>query len=156
MESALRVRSGGSASQDLSRRMAVGFQRYGESDREGAVDGFLTPVFGSGYRQTLDELLPAGWEQAVNDADMFFGVEVPELQRWRFGQTEAARIGVPVLSMVGGQSDPAFSEMEELLLDLLPNVETACIPKANHRLCLQEPQAVAEALALFFAKHPLA
>jgi pimeloyl-ACP methyl ester carboxylesterase len=46
MESALRVRSGGPASQGLSRRMAVGFQRYREGDREGAVDGFLSPVFG--------------------------------------------------------------------------------------------------------------
>jgi pimeloyl-ACP methyl ester carboxylesterase len=155
MESALRVRSGGPASQDLSRRMAVGFQRYREGDREGAADGFLTPVFGPGYRQILDQLLPGSWEQAVKDADMFFGIEVPELQRWQFGPTEATRITVPVLSMVGGQSDPAFIEMEELLRELLPNLETVRIPKTNHLLCLQEPQPVAEALARFFAKHQL-
>jgi 3-oxoadipate enol-lactonase len=124
-------------------------------DREGAVDGFLLPVFGQGYRQTLDQLLPGSWKHAVNDADMFFGIEVPELQRWQFGPTEAARISVPVLSMVGGQSDPAFVEMEELLRGLLPNVETARIPRANHLLCLQEPKPVAETLARFFAKHPL-
>jgi pimeloyl-ACP methyl ester carboxylesterase len=155
MESALRVRSGGPAGQDLSRRMGVGFQRYREGDREGAVDGFLTPVFGPAYRHTLNQLLPGSWEQAVNAADMFFGIEVPELQRWQFGPTEAARISIPVLSIVGGESDPAFVEMEELLRRLLANVETARIPKANHLLCLQEPQPVAEALARFFAKHPL-
>jgi pimeloyl-ACP methyl ester carboxylesterase len=155
MESALRVRSGGPASQDLSRRMAVGFQRYREGDRDGAVDGFLTSVFGPGYHKTLDPLLPGSWEQAVSDADMFFGIEVPELQRWHFSPTEAARISVPVLSMVGDESDPAFVEMEELLRELLPNVEATRIPKTNHLLCLQRPQSVAEALARFFAEHPL-
>jgi pimeloyl-ACP methyl ester carboxylesterase len=155
MESALRVRSGGPASQDLSRRMGVGFQRYREGDREGAVDGFLTPVFGPAYRKILDRLLPGSWEQAVNDADMFFGIEVPQLPQWRFGPTEAERITAPVLSMVGSESDPAFFEMEGLLRGLFSNLETIRISKSNHLLCLQQPQAVADGLAQFFAAHPL-
>jgi hypothetical protein len=94
------------------RGRGVGFQHYREGDREAAVDGFLTPVFGPAYRQTLNQLLVGSWEQAVHAADMFFGIEVPELQRWQFGPTEAARISMPVLSMVGGESDPAFVEMD--------------------------------------------
>jgi pimeloyl-ACP methyl ester carboxylesterase len=155
MEPALRVRSGGPASQDLSRRMALGFQRYREGDRAGAVDGFLTAVFAPGYRQLLDRVIPGGWEQAVNDADMFFSIEVPELQRWQFDATEASRITAPVLSLVGGESDPAFFEIEELLRELFPHLETARVPGVNHLLCLQQPQPVAETLARFFAKHPL-
>jgi pimeloyl-ACP methyl ester carboxylesterase len=155
MEPALRVRSAGPASQDLSRRMALGFQLYRESDRAGAVDGFLTAVFAPGYRQLLDRVIPGGWEQAVRDADMFFGIEVPELQRWQFGAAEAGRITAPALSLVGGESDPAFFEIEELLRGLLPQLETARVPGANHLLCLKQPQPVAETLARFFAKHPL-
>jgi pimeloyl-ACP methyl ester carboxylesterase len=84
------------------------------------------------------------------------GFSVQFLGRWKFGPTEAARISVPVLSMVGGESDPAFVEMEELLRGLLSNLSTVRIPKTNHLLCLQEPQPVAEALAQFFTGHPLA
>jgi hypothetical protein len=37
-----------------------------------------------------------------------------------FGTAEAARIDVPVLSMVGSESDAAFFEMEELLTGVAP------------------------------------
>jgi 3-oxoadipate enol-lactonase len=155
MEPALRVRSGGPASQELSRRMALSFQRYRENDRVGAVDGFLTAVFAPGYRQFLDRVIPGGWEQAVHDADMFFGIEVPELQRWQFGTAEAGRITAPVLSLVGSESDPAFSEIEELLRGLLPQLETTRVQGVNHLLHLKRPQVVAETVATFLAQHPL-
>jgi pimeloyl-ACP methyl ester carboxylesterase len=155
MEPALRVRSGGPASQELSRRMALGFQRYCENDRAGAVDGFLTAVFAPGYRELLDRVIPGGWEQTVHDADMFFGIEVPELQRWQFGTSEAGRITAPALSLLGGESDPAFFEIEELLRGLLPQLETARVPNVNHLLHLKRPQVVAETMAKFLAQHPL-
>jgi len=83
---------------------------------------------------------------------MFFGIEVPELQRWHFGTPEAMRVKVPVLSIVWSESDPAFFEMEELLRGLLPQLETARMPGLNHLLCMREPKPVAEVLAKFFAK----
>jgi pimeloyl-ACP methyl ester carboxylesterase len=150
MESALRGRSGGPASQELSKHMAAAIQSYSQGDRAGAVDRWLTAVFAPGYRQLLDHLFPGSWEQ---DANMFFGIEVPELQRWQFGTAEAARINVPVLSMVGSESDPAFFEMEELLRGLLPQLETVRMPGLNHLLCMRKPRPVAETLAQFFAKH---
>jgi pimeloyl-ACP methyl ester carboxylesterase len=153
MESALRVRSGGPASQELSKYMATAMQSYRQGDCAGAVDCWLTAVFAAGYRQLLDHVFPGSWEQALRDADMFFGVEVPELQRWQFGTDEAARINVPALSIVGSESDPAFFEMEELLRGLLPKLETARMPGLNHLLCMREPKPVAETLAQFFAKH---
>jgi hypothetical protein len=90
-------------------------QSYQQGDHAAAVDRWLTGVFAPGCRQLLDHIFPGSWEQAVQDADTFFGIEVPELQRWQFGTAEARRISVPVLSVVGGESDPAFFEMEELL-----------------------------------------
>ena len=155
MEPALRVRSGGPASQDLSQRMAEGFARYRAGEREGALDGFLTPVFGPGYRALLERVLPGSWAQAVRDADMFFGIEAPEVQRWQFGEAEAARIAVPVLSVVGSESDPAFVEFEELLREWLPRLETERVSGVNHLLQLQSAQPVAEVLAGFLGRHPL-
>jgi 3-oxoadipate enol-lactonase len=152
MESALRVRSSGPASQELSKYMASAMQCYRQGDRAGAVDCWLTAVFAPGYRQLLDHVFPGSWEQALTDAEMFFGIEVPELQRWQFGTPEAMRVKVPVLSIVGSESDPAFFEMEELLRGLLPQLETARMPGLNHLLCMREPKPVAEVLAKFFAK----
>jgi hypothetical protein len=86
---------------------------------------------------------------------MFFGIEVPELQHWQFEASEAARISVPALSLVGGQSDPAFFEMQELLKGLLPQLEIVRMAGLNRLLCIQEPQPVAEVLAQFFERHSL-
>jgi pimeloyl-ACP methyl ester carboxylesterase len=72
---ALRADLAGPAVEDLHRRMLVGFQRYRDGDREGAVDGFLGATFGPGYRQQLKEVLPGWWDQAVRTADAFFGAE---------------------------------------------------------------------------------
>jgi pimeloyl-ACP methyl ester carboxylesterase len=135
--------------------MAVGFQKYREGDRAGAVDGFLTAVFAPGYRQLLDRIISGGWEQAVQEADTFFGIEVPELQRWQFGTAEADRIMAPVLSLVGSESDPAFNEIEQVLQGLLPQLATGRVAGANHLLHLQQPQLVAETLARFFGQHSL-
>jgi pimeloyl-ACP methyl ester carboxylesterase len=80
---------------------------------------------------------------------------------WRRCQIPGKRLLFSARNVSGGeimemhQVDPAFIEMEELLRELLPNLETVRIPKINHLLCLQEPQPVAEALARFFAKHQL-
>ena len=55
----------------------------------------------------------------------------------------------------GEESDAAFLEFEELLSGLLPRLETARVPGANHLLCLKQPRPVAESLARFLARHPL-
>jgi pimeloyl-ACP methyl ester carboxylesterase len=42
-----------------------------------------------------------------------------------------------------------------LLLSWLPNVEAFDLPAATHLLHVQNPDGMAEALAAFFARHPL-
>jgi hypothetical protein len=127
--------------------MAAAMQSYQQGDHAAAVDRWLTGVFAPGCRQLLDHIFPGSWEQAVQDADTFFGIEVPELQRWQFGTAEARRISVPVLSVVGGESDPAFFEMEELV-----RVVRRCACQASTILLrMREPTLVADTLAQFFA-----
>jgi pimeloyl-ACP methyl ester carboxylesterase len=152
---ALRVGFAGPAVEDLHRRMSVGFQRYRAGDREGAVDGFLGATFGPGYRQQLEQVLPGWWDQTIGTADAFFGAEVPELQSWDFGPTQARQVTAPVLSVRGSSSDPAFAAFEQLLRQWFPQLETAEIAGVDHRLHLQRPEGVAAALAEFFTRHPL-
>jgi pimeloyl-ACP methyl ester carboxylesterase len=131
------------------------FQRYGAGDKAGAADTFMQGVFGAGYRPALDAGLPRGFEQAVADADAFFGQEFPALRAWSFTEDEAHRVTQPVLLVLGENSTPTFPERRDLLLSLLPNAEPVDLPDTTHLLHVQHPAAVAEALATFFARHPL-
>ena len=134
-------------------------QRYRDGDRAGAIDIFLRGVCGPNYRSVLDLVLPGAFKQAVADADTFFQQEMPALQQWSFSRDDAQRILQPVLAVVGGRSlelDPIWAERHQLLLDWLPRVEPAIVPDATHLLEVENPHGVAEALASFFARHPLA
>ena len=130
-------------------------RRYHAGDKEGAVNVFFRGVFGPDYRHRLERGLPGAFDQAVSDADAFFGQELPALQRWSFTQEDATRVTQPVLAVLGENSAPTFPERRELLLSWLPNVEPFDLPGATHLLHLQNPQGIAEALASFYARHPL-
>jgi pimeloyl-ACP methyl ester carboxylesterase len=129
---------------------------YRTGDKEGAVDRFFCGVFGPDYRDRLERGLPGGFHQAVSDADTFFTQELPALwQTWTFTEAEARRITQPVLAVQGEHSPQTFPERRELLLSWLPNVEPFDLPGATHLLHVENPQGMAEALASFFARHPI-
>jgi pimeloyl-ACP methyl ester carboxylesterase len=131
-------------------------QRYRAGDRAGAVDTFFRGVFGDGYGPALEEGLPGAFDQAVAEADAFFGQELPALQQWEFTEHDARRTTQPVLLVLGAKSTPTFPERRELLLSWLPNAEPVDLADVRHLLHVERPTAVAEALAGFFARHPLA
>jgi pimeloyl-ACP methyl ester carboxylesterase len=130
-------------------------RRYRSGDRKGAVDSFLRGVFGSNYRDPLERGLRGAFDQAVSDADAFFGQELPALERWSFTQADARRVAQPVLAVVGENSARTFPERRELLLSWLPNVEPFELPGATHLLHLQNPRGMVEALASFYERHAL-
>lgn len=136
--------------------VAPAVQRHRAGDKAGAVDAFAGGVFGSDYRDPLERGLPGVLEQAVADADAFFGQELPALQQWSFTQEDASRITQPVLAVLGENTVPTFPERMELLASWLPNVEPFELPAATHLLHLQNPRGMAEGLAAFCARHPLA
>jgi pimeloyl-ACP methyl ester carboxylesterase len=61
-----------------------------------------------------------------------------------------------VLLVLGGNSTPTFPERRDVLLAWLPNAEPCDVPDVRHLLHVERPAPVAEALARFFARHPLA
>ena len=135
--------------------VAPAMQRYRASDTAAAVDTFARGVFGPDYRGRLERGLPGAFEQAVADADAFFGQELPALQQWSFTQEDASRITQPTLAVLGENTAPTFPERLQLLVSWMPNVEPFELPDATHLLHLQNPRAMADALAAFYAKHPL-
>jgi 3-oxoadipate enol-lactonase len=132
--------------------VAPALEHHRAGDSAAAVDRFATGVFGPGYRERLEQGLPGAVDQAVADADSFFGEELPALQQWSFAEEEARRVMAPVLALQGKDTEPTFPPRLELLVSWLPNAELVELADATHLLHVQQPRAVAEALASFYAR----
>ena len=114
-------------------------ERYRAGDRAGAIDSWMRGTCGPDYRAVLDRALPGAVDQAVADADTFFGQELPAVMLWAFGPEQAARITQPALLVLGEHSIAVFRERRDLLLGWLGNVETFQLPDATHLLHVQNP-----------------
>jgi pimeloyl-ACP methyl ester carboxylesterase len=148
----------GASAQKYRDSLARGVERYREAGAEVVVDEFLQARW-PGYRATLDRVLPEAFAQAVADAETWFEREASGQLDWRFGEAEARRISQPTLSVLGGESEalwPRFGETQRLLLAWLPHAEGAVLPGTTHFMQIQDPRGMAEALAAFWARHPLA
>ena len=93
--------------------------------------------------------------QSIRDADTFFGVELPALTEWTFGAEEAAPLDRPVLSVVGGETQPLWVETAEFLRSSLPRVEESKIDGVGHLLHIQRPEPVAQAMARFLTRNSI-
>ena len=136
--------------------VAPAVEHYRAGDSSGAVDAWFQGAFGSGYRGRIERALPGAVAQAVADADAFFGQELPALQQWSFTEDDARRIEQPVLAVLGAGTAPTFRERVELVASWLPTAETFELPDASHLLHLENPSGMADAMASFYARHPVA
>jgi pimeloyl-ACP methyl ester carboxylesterase len=148
----------GATAQSYRDALVLGEQRYKEGSAAVVVDEFLKARFGAGYRAALDQVLPQAFTQAVADAATWFEMEIPGLRDWSFGEAEVRRITQPALAVLGSKSDalwPRFGETNRLLLTWLPHAEGFVLPGAAHGLQMQNPPGMAQALANFWARHPI-
>jgi pimeloyl-ACP methyl ester carboxylesterase len=131
---------------------------YAAGDHEGAIVSFLGVVSGldpATCRTVLEDLLPGALAQAVEDADTFFGVELPGLADWNFDAEQAAAIGCPVLSVLGSGTQPLWVEVAAFLRSSLPHVSECTIDGVGHLLHIERPEPVARAIASFLGRHPI-
>jgi pimeloyl-ACP methyl ester carboxylesterase len=135
------------------------FEAYARGDHSRALAMFMTTVSGvewSECRTLLEEHLPGAVAQAVEDADTFFGVELPALTEWEFGPRQAAAIGQPVLSVLGSETQPLWVEVADFLRSSLPQVEQLTIDGVGHLLHIQRPEPVAQGVAEFLQRNAIA
>jgi pimeloyl-ACP methyl ester carboxylesterase len=104
----------------------------------------------------LEDRLPGAVAQAIEDADTFFGVELPALTEWSFGLEEAAAIRCPVLSVLGSETQPLWVEVADFLRLSLQHVDQCTIDGAGHLLHIERPEAVAREMAEFLASNSMA
>jgi pimeloyl-ACP methyl ester carboxylesterase len=69
---------------------------------------------------------------------------------------DAAPLTQPAMVVVGARSHPVFHERAQLLVEWLPNAEPFTLPGATHLLHVERPAEMAEALAGFTGRHPVA
>ena len=135
------------------------FEAYGSGDHSGAFAMFVAAASGLDWeecRALLEERIPGVVTQSIKDADTFFGVELPALTEWTFGPEQAAAIRSPVLSVIGADTQPLWVEIAEFLRSSLPHVEECTIDRVGHLLQIQRPEPVAQALAEFLTRNPIA
>jgi pimeloyl-ACP methyl ester carboxylesterase len=133
-------------------------EAYASGDHTGALAMFLSAVSGLEWarcRTLLELRVPGAMAQAISDADTFFGVELPALTEWEFGAEQAAGLNRPVLSVLGGETQPLWVEVAEFLRSALPQVDECTIDGAGHLLHIQRPEPVARAIAEFLGRHPI-
>jgi pimeloyl-ACP methyl ester carboxylesterase len=133
-------------------------EAYARGDHGGALAIFMSAVTGLEWemaRAVLEATVPGAVEQAIKDADTFFGVELPALGAWTFGAEQAARLHRPVLSVVGSDTQPVWVEVAAFLRSTLPQVDECTIDGAGHLLQIQRPEPVARAMAEFFDRYPI-
>ena len=131
---------------------------YAAGDRPSAVAIFLSAVSGLDWdtcRSAIDEHVPGGVAQAIDDADTFFGIELPALQNWTLTSEQASTIGQPVLTVLGTRTEPLFVEAVEWLRRWLPRIEDSAIDGVGHLLHMQRPAPVAREIAAFIGRHTM-
>jgi pimeloyl-ACP methyl ester carboxylesterase len=119
-----------------------------------AFDSFMRGVCGEEYREILEPRLgAAGVENAIRESTYFFRDEMRAVLEFEFDVADAARIRQPVLCLEGGSQPEHLKEMSGQIsrrtVELLPQTDVVIIPDANHALPLQDPEAVARAIASF-------
>ena len=134
------------------------FDAYGRGDHAGAFAMFAAAASGLEWEKCkalLEERIPGVVAQSIEDADTFFGVELPSLPVWSFGPEQAAAIHRPVLSVLGTETQPLWVEIAEFLRSSLPYIEECTIEGVGHLLQIQRPEPVARAIAVFLRRNPL-
>ena len=61
-----------------------------------------------------------------------------------------------MLSVLGAETQPLWVEIAELLRSSLPHVEERTIDGVGHLLQIQRPEPVAQAIAEFVTRNPMA
>lgn len=138
--------------------IAQALQAYERGDRARAIELFMRAVAGDSWRKDIAREIPRPFRQAFADIPAFFEQELPAVRAWQFDETDASRIAVPVLAVMGGGSPQVsanWPKRQEFLLANLPDVEAFVLPGARHMMALQEGASLARRLDEFFDDHPI-
>jgi pimeloyl-ACP methyl ester carboxylesterase len=134
------------------------FEAYADGDHPRALAAFMSAVSGLDWAQCralLEERIPGAVASALEDADTFFGIELPGLAEWQLERGDAGTIRQPVLSMRGSRTQPLWVEVAAFLRASLPHVEECTIEDVGHLLHIERPEPIAQEIAAFLARNSM-
>ncbi len=121
-----------------------------------AVDTLFRYLGGPTYRQECDRHLPPGWfDRLLADWDTGLQHHLVAMDSWSFDADDAARITVPVLNLKAENSTNLNHACHDAIKAWIPHAENAVLPDTGAFMPETNPQGTAEALAGFFARHPM-
>jgi pimeloyl-ACP methyl ester carboxylesterase len=123
---------------------------YASGDKLGAMATFSQMSYGADWR-TLAARVPGGPAQVEKDVDTVFQSEAPSMVKWGFGAAEGARITQPIIYVTGGGRHGGSLKQ---LSTWIPQIESRVVPGVTHAMLMEDPTAVAEAIAAFLHRQP--
>jgi 3-oxoadipate enol-lactonase len=126
--------------------------QYRSGDKAGALNAFSTGSYGPEWR-TLSARVPGGPAQVEKDVDTMFLTESPSMAIWRFGAAEGARITQPIIYLTGGTR---HGNSRNTLQPIIKQMEQQVLPGVTHAMLMENPKVVADAIAAFIKRHPIA
>ena len=142
----------------LLQRAAPSVEAYRRGDHAEAYAGILSLESGlerETCRRVIEEHVPRGVAKATEDADTFFGVELPAVAAWKFVPEQAAVISQPVLSVLGTDTEQLWVEVADILGAWFPQAEQLVVDGAGHLLQMQRAEPDARGVAEFNGRHPM-
>ncbi len=116
-----------------------------------ALAFFLAGFVGTAFREIMATTIDEGaFERAAPGIHATIETDLPALQAWQFGPDEALACSGPVLSIVGGQSNPMYEAVDAMLLDWFPERSRQTVAAAGHLMALEKPEEVATFLRQHF------
>ena len=141
---------------EIAEKMQVEFREgmvtvneiWESGDKRGALMAFLETRAGDAFREVLDWLTTTGeFDQAVQDSGTFLQVEMPAAYAWSFTPDDAARLTLPVLSILGAHSPERAQKVHEIFCEWVPQTQELKLEGAEHALALMDPPGIAGAIA---------
>ncbi len=108
----------------------------------------------SGYSPSATpEVMRRGFmEELKTDPRVVYGA-IQALDGWN-REAELARVACPALVVVGEDDGEELRAQAEVLATGIPRARKVVIPKAGHRVALEQPEALANAVSAFLAELP--
>lgn len=134
-----------------------GLSLYQSGDKRRAMEMFAGAIVGSDVPAEIERgFRERYFDRWVRDADTVCQSELPALAEWSFTADDAHNVKQPVLNVRGAHTPPFFREVYSRLQSWLPHAENVVVPGVSHPLLQMDPKGMAQRLASFFNKHPLA